>query len=347
MVIVNQTQTTSNHGEKLYKNGLYLGKFTPLHKGHEFMIQTALSEVDKLHVLVYDSPSTTTIPLSTRARWIEDLYPNVNVIRGWASPEDTGYTQEIIDKQNSYIKRTLEGITIDAFYSSEKYGDHVSEMLHAKNRQVDISRQTVPISATKVRKNPYEQKDFVTNRVYKDLITNIVLLGGPSTGKSTLAKALAEKYHTTWMPEYGREYWDKHQKNHRLTKRQLLELAKGHIEREDQALQTANTYLFTDTNALTTKLFCDWYHKDSLPKLQNLAKDCFTRYDLVILCDNDIPYDHTWDRSGKMQQNVFQSQYRAFLDEHKIPYHIVTGTIDERMSQVEGLLAKINPKFIN
>jgi nicotinamide riboside kinase len=57
------------------------------------------------------------------------------------------------------------------------------------------------------------------------------------------------------MPEYGREYWDNNQVNRRLTTGQLVEIARGHIEREDQMLLKANRYLFTDTNALTTKEF--------------------------------------------------------------------------------------------
>jgi HTH-type transcriptional regulator, transcriptional repressor of NAD biosynthesis genes len=330
--------TKISKGEKKFHDALFLGKFAPLHKGHEYVIQTALAESKNVHVLIYDSPDATKIPLSTRANWIRELYPSVNVIEGWASPQDTGYTQEIIDKQNKYITRMLEGTVIDAFYSSEKYGEHVSQILHAHNRVVDMKRTTIPISATQVRKSPFEAKEFLSDTVYRSLVTNVVLLGGPSTGKSTLAKALAKEYNTEWMPEYGREYWEKHQKNHRLTKREMLEIAKGHLKREDDALVRANKYLFTDTNALTTYLFGMWYHKETLPKLKTMAKDCFKRYDVVLLCDNDIPYDHTADRSGEVQQNVFQSQYKAFLDENHIPYHVISGDIDARISQVSQIL---------
>src|SRR5581483_9617149 len=34
----------------------------------------------------------------------------------------------------------------------------------------------------------------------------ICLIGAESTGKTTLARALAEHYQTVWVPEYGREY---------------------------------------------------------------------------------------------------------------------------------------------
>ncbi|MFC1896208.1 adenylyltransferase/cytidyltransferase family protein [Thermodesulfobacteriota bacterium] len=60
--------------------GLTLGKFAPLHKGHQFLIDTALSETDEVFVIVYDCPETTPVPLNVRSRWIGNLYPEVHVI---------------------------------------------------------------------------------------------------------------------------------------------------------------------------------------------------------------------------------------------------------------------------
>lgn len=47
--------------------GLTLGKFAPLHRGHQFLIETALGEVDELVVIAYDSPHVTNVPLPVRA----------------------------------------------------------------------------------------------------------------------------------------------------------------------------------------------------------------------------------------------------------------------------------------
>jgi cytidyltransferase-like protein len=45
------------------KTGLTLGKYAPLHKGHQYVIETALREMDKLIVIAYDAPDYTYIPL--------------------------------------------------------------------------------------------------------------------------------------------------------------------------------------------------------------------------------------------------------------------------------------------
>ena len=40
------------------KIGFTIGKFAPFHKGHQYLIETALKEVDKLIVVVYDTKVT-------------------------------------------------------------------------------------------------------------------------------------------------------------------------------------------------------------------------------------------------------------------------------------------------
>ena len=71
--------------------GLTLGKFAPLHKGHQFMIETALQEVDELIVVIYET-TVTLIPLHVRANWIRRLYPEVRVIEAWDGPD--GYSDD-------------------------------------------------------------------------------------------------------------------------------------------------------------------------------------------------------------------------------------------------------------
>lgn len=320
------------------RTGLTLGKFAPLHKGHQLLIERALAATDHLTVIVYDVPEITTIPLPIRSDWIRKLYPSVDVLEAWNGPTGVGNTPEIMEAHEDYILKLLNGRRITHFFSSEFYGDHVSKALGAKDCRVDETRSTVPISGTTIRNNLFANKQFIHPEVYRDLITKIVLLGAPSTGKTSLAQALANEFNTTWMPEYGREYWEKNQKNRRLTLEQLVEIAEEHIQREDMLTLEANRFLFVDTDATTTNMFSHHYHGKSHPRLTQLAKNTRHRYDLFFLCGDEIPYDDTWDRSGQTNRTTFQKQVREDLNQRKTSFIELEGSVDARMQIVMQIL---------
>ncbi len=328
---------TSHH---VRTHGLTLGKYAPLHKGHQFVIETALAEMDAVTVIIYDAPETTPIPLNIRSAWLRQLYPQVNVIEAWDGPTENGYTPEIMRAHEDYIIRGLKVSGITHFYSSENYGEHMSIALNAVNRQVNPSRDAVPISATMIRSDPFAQRTYLHPLVYRDLITHVVFLGAPSTGKTTMAEKLAQQYNTVWMPEYGREYWEQHQVERRLTLDQLVEIAQGHVEREETLLYQANRYLFTDTNAITTFMFSQYYHQAARPQLVELALLAASRYDLVFLCDTDIPYDDTWDRSGDVNRKTFQKQIIGDLIARKMSFITLSGSIETRTATVTSILAR-------
>ncbi len=322
------------------RTGMTLGKFAPLHKGHQLVIETALAEMDRLKVIIYDSLEVTHVPLAVRANWIRTLYPAVKIIEAWDGPAEVGYSCEIKRLHERYILEELGVAGISHFYSSEPYGEHMSKALGAVDRRVDTHRLQVPISATKIRNAPYEHRAFLEPLVYRDLIVNIAFLGGPSTGKTTLCERLAERFGTRWMPEYGREYWEQHQVNRRLGTAELIRIAETHLSREDQLLQDADRYLFTDTTALTTAIFCRYYHGFVPKRLQQLAETAAIRYDLTFLCDTDIPYDDTWDRSGEGQRAAFQCQTIQALHHYNTPYIVLSGDLEKRIAAVESVLAK-------
>jgi len=219
----------------------------------------------------------------------------------------------------------------------------MSVALNAVNRQVDLQRLTVPVSGTAVRNAPYENRHYLNPVVYRDLVTKVVFLGAPSTGKTTLAESMARHYRTAWMPEYGREYWEQNQIDRRLTLEQLEEIATGHLEREEKQLQEARDVLFVDTNAITTYMFSLYYHGETTQELARLAREAETRYGLVFLCDADIPYDDTWDRSGEVQREEFQLAIMDDLRERGVPFQILRGTLREREEQVAEALKRLDP----
>jgi NadR type nicotinamide-nucleotide adenylyltransferase len=322
--------------------GLTLGKFAPLHRGHQLVVETALAEVDELVVLVYDAPEVTSIPLPVRSGWIRTLYPRVRVLEVWDGPREVGSDPDLVRRHEECVRRVLGNVCVDRFYSSEFYGEHMSRALGAMDRRVDPGRERIPVSGTLLRQDPYAHRQWVSPVVYRDLVVNVAILGAPSTGKSTLAEHLARVHETQWMPEYGREVWEREHVGRRLTPDQLVAVARGHLEREESLLLDAKGALFCDTNALTTRVFAQAYHGSSPAELDRLADACSTRYDLTFVCGDEIPYADTWDRSGAGDRDVMQRRLLAELSVRRIPYLLLRGTLPERSAAVGRVLARFS-----
>ena len=321
------------------KTGLTLGKYAPLHRGHQYVIETAIKEMDEVIVIIYDT-EVTRVPLTIRAGWIRRLYPSVKVIEAWDGPAGDDHDPVYEKAEEEYIKGLLNGITVTHFYCSEYYGEHVSRALRAADRRVDEARQAVPVSATMIRSDPYRYRHYMDSLVYRDMVIKAVFVGAMSTGKSTLTCALAKRYHTTYVSEYGRDYWTEHQVDRRISLEAFDEICIGHIEREEEAYQNADTYCFVDTNAITTYMFAMDYHGKAPKLLEQTALLNYKRYDLFFLCEDDIPYDDTWDRSGDQKRKVFHKQIIADLKERRIPYIPLAGTLEERMKKVDQVLSE-------
>src|SRR5688572_11974984 len=93
----------------------------------------------------------------------------------------------------------------------------------------------------------------------------IVIIGPESTGKSTLATQLAERYESIWVPEYARAYLLEHGTNYSFE--DLLVIAKGQVELEEEYAarfatadnnNSADGLLFLDTDMYVMKVWCEF-----------------------------------------------------------------------------------------
>ncbi len=315
--------------------GLVLGKFAPFHRGHQTLVEQSLAETDETVVLIYDSPEVTRVPLARRAGWIRSLYPAARVVEGHGAPAASGHDPAIMRMQEEYIRRMMPG-PVTHFFSSEWYGAHVAAALGAKDRRVDPDRGRVAISGTVLRSAPFEHRHLVAPEVYRDLLRRVVLLGAESTGKSTLAEALALSLGTRCVSEYGREFWTRHRDPEgRLTPVQLVELAREHRRREDVFSADANRILISDTDARTTRQYARWYHEGFVhAELHALAEAAAERYHLVVLCGVDIPYVEDGTRAGLARREKAQAEIVAEVKASGVPWIEASGTVHERVAQV-------------
>lgn len=150
------------------KIGFTIGKFAPLHKGHQYLIEKALKEMDEFYIIVYET-NLIKNNIEERADWIRNLYPKTKILYAYNPPSKYGLDEESVKIQIEYLKQIIKDIPVTHFYSSEKYGKYVAKYMNVVDERVDQKRIHVPITATEIRKNIEENKEFVENIVYKDI----------------------------------------------------------------------------------------------------------------------------------------------------------------------------------
>ena len=149
-------------------------------------------------------------------------------------------------------------------------------------------------------------------------IVKIALFGPESTGKTTLARQLAEYYKTEWVPEYAREYlqekWDTNLQI--CTVDDMLPIAYGQTKLENESALIANKYLFCDTNLLVTKVFSEVYYDYCDPLLDQAARE--HEYDLFFLTDIDVPWERDDLRDkAEGRESVFAVFKQSLIDNNK------------------------------
>lgn len=142
------------------KIGFTIGKFAPFHKGHQFLINKGVSEMDEFYVVIYDTPQYG-IDIETKANWIKSKFPTVKILYAFDSPTQYGLDSKSIEIQMEYLCKIIQGIPVNYFYSSEEYGQYVAKYLNITNVLVDKDRVNYPISSSMIRKDREKYKKFL------------------------------------------------------------------------------------------------------------------------------------------------------------------------------------------
>jgi NadR type nicotinamide-nucleotide adenylyltransferase len=198
---------------------------------------------------------------------------------------------------------------------------------------VDRNRSEAPISGTLLRQDIHAHRSWLSPVVYASFVQRVCLLGGESSGKSTLARALAEKFSTAFVAEFGRELWEA--KAGALDFTDLRHIAETQVEREEQAAHQATRFLFCDTSPLTTLFYSRHLFGKADPALELLAG---RRYDFTFLCAPDFPFVQDGTREVESFRARQHQWYLGELSARRTPFHLLTGPVAARVRQVEGFL---------
>ena len=160
-----------------YDVGMYGGKFMPLHKGHNYCIETACTECKKVYVILFyggadeieilKHNSEYYLSFEDRKKHVIDICKNYeNAIPTFIDVTNCRCEDgsEDWDAETPLVRNAVGG-ELDAVYSSEEsYGEYFQRAYpEAVHRLVDTKRIHYPISGTKIRnmKNDKEKEKWL------------------------------------------------------------------------------------------------------------------------------------------------------------------------------------------
>jgi HTH-type transcriptional repressor of NAD biosynthesis genes len=316
------------------KRGFLLGKFMPLHKGHEAMIEFALSNCDELTILVCSLP-TESIDGELRFKWMLNRFPDARVfhcdkILPQEPDPNMSYDKDFWTTWVNVIK-SYHPEKLDVIFGSEDYVYTLGAHLGCGQMVFDKDRKIVPVSGTMCRTYPLEYWDYMNKEVRQYFVKRVLIIGTESTGKSTLTEMLAKHYNTEFMPEYARYYIDDYLGGNmdNLKYEHFDEFASIHrIIEQTVKLRDANKILFTDTDAITTLIFSREYYGKVSETVVNLANS--EKYDLILLCNPDVPWIDDGQRNlGHKREELYQ-QFVHELTIRNMSYVDIKGNWEER-----------------
>ena len=340
--------------------GLVVGKFCPLHLGHEALIAFASARCDRLVILSYTNPDLG-FPTALRSAWLKKLFPAAAAlvlddeilsefaVRTRTVPRRLPHNDAPADLHREFTSwacHAMLGLTIDRVFTSEDYGNGFAAALTVHQHTAtgaqhvvehfpyDPDRRLTRVSGSALRRVPDGGREYLSDVVRSSLVRRIGIIGGESSGKTTLACTLAERLGTIWVPEYGRELWEKRHGELRLD--DLLAIAVEQVAREEAALRVAHRWLPCDTTPLVTAFYSNTTFGSVDPALNALAG---REYDGLFLCAPDFAFVQDGTRQDAAFRQRQHDWYLRELAAAGTAYTLLTGTIDTRCDRVMQLLA--------
>jgi nicotinamide riboside kinase len=170
-----------------------------------------------------------------------------------------------------------------------------------------------------------------------NLPVKIVITGPESSGKSTLAKALARALGAPLVEEFARPYLNWLGRNY--THNDLKTIALGQKSWEEWHIKNSKArFLVCDTDWTVIRVWEQFKYGKIL-----YTKDAhFSANTGYLLCAPDIPWAEDPLRENPHERDQLFELYRHLLDMQQANYLIVSGSVAQRMEMSLDFIQKIS-----
>lgn len=345
----------------MHASGIMIGHFEPLHLGQLRSILHASGQVKTLHVIITIHPCPNpnfTVTLQDKARWLQMACQDLPFIQIHTTDEimlpfHDRIDDTIIDihKTNAKLRLLLKRLAILDEEGSATDDTELPILFVAANHplatmtaqdQLMIPIETTPVQAgfdsAAIARNPVAHWQAIHPEARGNYTKTVAIVGGESSGKTTLVHKLANYYGASFALEMGRLYvgTDLGGSEVGLQYSDYAPIALDHAEAIRVAkYQAPAPITLVDTDFVTTQAFCEEYEDRTHPFVTACIDEF--RFDHTIFLANNTPWvaDGMRTLGSENARDRFESRLTDIFARHGIsPYRVTSPNYDERYQQV-------------
>ena len=339
------------------KIGVVFGSFAPLHQGHLDLIMQAKKENDGGCIVLvcgYDGDKGEPLmPQHKRYRYVREYFADDELVAVYSINDTEREIPQYPDGWTKWLQVFAEifeevyagddnALAVTNWYVGDKpYYNYLKSIGYNATL---VDRKENPISGTMIRDNPSKYWDKIAFPFRRLFSINILIMGCPSEGKTTMVKDLGKYFNAPYSYEYARNYMEESNIGEdELDGADFFALLQGQYALNKKLINSrANQgFFFADSDSIVTQSYAELYAKDTDCKVSE------EELDEIIAIAEGITARCKWDKiyvlapHGKfVDDNVRLMKYSG-LDERWrffgiLSKNLVEASLEHKAVVLEG-----------
>jgi nicotinamide riboside kinase len=169
------------------------------------------------------------------------------------------------------------------------------------------------------------------NQFYRSM-RRIAFTGPESSGKTTLAKWVADQFSCPWVAEVARDYLT--ERNGEYEQADLDVMANEQVEKWN--MLNNEPFVVYDTEMTVFEIWSQVKYGEVSAEIKALS--CNQHIDHYFLCSPDIPWEEDPLRENPTDRDALFALYHQSLVQKNVAFTVLFGSLEQRQQRVRDVL---------